>query len=143
MTGASICRCRPAAAWPGWSRNPYQAGREIWLLQRKDSKPGKNLGKTTGGCIASIYAGAECEALSGVRYLKVDDAGLHIEHEGVNRVLEVDNVVVCAGQLSNRALADAVEAAGGRCHVIGGAFEARELDAKHAIRQGSELAARL
>jgi 2,4-dienoyl-CoA reductase (NADPH2) len=83
------------------------------------------------------------EVLSGVTYRHIDEQGLHITTGGAQRVLAVNNVIVCAGQVPNRSLADDLQAAGVTVHVIGGAFEARELDAKHAIRQGSELAAKI
>ncbi len=127
----------------GVDPEPFQAVRHITLLQRKDSKPGKGLGKTTGWIHRMNLKRRGIEALSGVRYLKVDDEGLHIEVEGEPRVLAVDNVIVCAGQVSNRDLLDAMQAGGNTPHLIGGALEARELDAKYAIRQGTELAARL
>jgi 2,4-dienoyl-CoA reductase (NADPH2) len=127
----------------GVQAEPYRSARQIWLLQRKGTKPGKNLGKTTGWVHRMNLRRRGVEALSGVEYRRIDDAGLHIEVQGQQQVLEVDNVVVCAGQHSNRELADTLQAGGVACHLIGGAFEARELDAKHAIRQGSELAARL
>ena len=117
--------------------------REIWLLQRKTSKPGKGLGKTTGWVHRLNLKRRGIHALSGVTYRKIDDAGLHIEVDGEARILEVDHVVICAGQVSNRSLADELEAQGRSVHVIGGAHVAAELDAKRAIREGSELAARL
>ncbi len=119
------------------------AARSITLLQRKDSKPGKGLGKTTGWVHRMNLKRRGIEALSGVRYLRVDDEGLHIEVGNETRVLAVDNVIVCAGQVPNRDLFASFEGLDKQPHLIGGAFEARELDAKHAIRQGSEVAARL
>jgi 2,4-dienoyl-CoA reductase (NADPH2) len=83
------------------------------------------------------------QALVGVTYKRIDDAGLHLEINGEEQVLDVDHVVICAGQISNRTLADELEASGRKVHVIGGAHVAGELDAKRAIREGSELAARL
>jgi len=122
---------------------PQAPIREIFLLQRKSTKPGKNLGKTTGWVHRLNLKRKGITTLTGVKYIKVDDEGLHIEIDGETRILDVDNVIICAGQVSNRSLADELEASGQSVHVIGGAFKARELDAKHAIRQGSELAARL
>jgi len=127
----------------GVEPEPPQSARRICLLQRKQSKPGKNLGKTTGWVHRLNLKRRGIQALSGVSYRHIDDEGLHITVDGEDRVLAVDHVIVCAGQIPNRVLADEIEAAGKPVHVIGGAFEARELDAKHAIRQGSELAARL
>jgi 2,4-dienoyl-CoA reductase (NADPH2) len=127
----------------GVDAEPFQAVRDITLLQRKDSKPGKGLGKTTGWIHRMNLKRRGMRALSGVSYVKIDDEGLHIEIQGEPRLLPVDNVIVCAGQTPNRELAAELDAGGRTTHLIGGAFEARELDAKHAIRQGSELAARL
>jgi 2,4-dienoyl-CoA reductase (NADPH2) len=117
--------------------------REICLLQRSETKLGKHLGKTTGWIHRLNLRRHGIQALNGVEYVKIDDAGLHIRHEGRDEILDVDNVVICAGQLENRDLADALEARGLTPHVIGGARVAGELDAKRAIRDGSELAARL
>jgi 2,4-dienoyl-CoA reductase (NADPH2) len=79
--------------------------------------------------------------LAGVSYKRIDEFGLHIEHDGKEELLEVDHVIVCAGQLPCRDLKEPLESAGIRVHLIGGADVAAELDAKRAIRQGSELAA--
>lgn len=117
--------------------------RELYLLQRKTSKPGKDLGKTTGWVHRVSLRDKGVEAIPGVSYERIDDAGLHITVNGEPRVLEVDNVVICAGQLSLRELEDPLREAGVTVHRIGGADVAAELDAKRAIRQGSELAAQL
>jgi len=122
---------------------PIPAARELTLLQRKDTKPGKGLGKTTGWIHRMNLKRRGITALTGVQYRRIDDQGLHIEQDGEARVLSVDHVVICAGQESNRSLYDSLQAQGKSAHLLGGAFEARELDAKHAIRQGSELAAQL
>ncbi|NND45162.1 MAG: NADPH-dependent 2,4-dienoyl-CoA reductase [Xanthomonadales bacterium] len=127
----------------GVTEQPPPAARRICLLQRKTSKPGKNLGKTTGWVHRLNLKRRGIRSLTGVAYRKIDDEGLHITVADEDRVLAVDNVVICAGQVPNRDLADELQAVGVTPHVIGGAFEARELDAKHAIRQGSELAAKL
>ena len=81
--------------------------------------------------------------LGNVSYEKIDDFGLHISINGKQQLLEVDHIVICAGQVSNRDLADALEEQDLPYHIIGGAERAAELDAKYAIREGSELAARL
>ena len=81
--------------------------------------------------------------MTGVTYRYIDDKGLHIVHDGEQKVLDVDSIVVCAGQLSEAGLAGAVHNSNKQVHVIGGAYEARELDAESAIRQGAELAATL
>ena len=124
-------------------QQPEPSTRDIWLLQRKKTKPGKGLGKTTGWVHRMNLKRHGISTLTDVRYTRIDDAGLHIERNGQAQVLNVDNVVICTGQVSNRALADELEASGRKVHVIGGAHVARELDAKLAIREGSELAARL
>jgi len=127
----------------GLEARPEPAVRDIWLLQRKTGKPGAGLGKTTGWVHRMNLQRRGVRALAGVTYKHIDDAGLHIEVGGKEQLLEVDHVVVCAGQVANRELAISLTEAGIEHHLIGGAFEARELDAKHAIRQGWELAARL
>lgn len=83
------------------------------------------------------------ETLAGCEYVRIDDAGLHIRREGQEQVVEVDTIVVCAGQESVRDLISPLAQAGSRMHVIGGADEAAELDAKRAIDQGTRLAASL
>jgi len=127
----------------GVKPQPEPLAREIWLLQRKASKPGKNLGKTTGWIHRLSLRKRGVKMLAGVQYLRIDDAGLHIEHDGEEKVLAVDNVVVCAGQEPRRELLEPLQAAGMPVHLIGGADVAAELDAKRAIRQGTELAARI
>jgi 2,4-dienoyl-CoA reductase (NADPH2) len=121
--------------------SPPPAAREIYLLQRKTTKPGKNLGKTTGWIHRMNLKRKGVNTMGGVVYRKIDADGLHITRNGEDKVLEVDHVIICAGQVSNRDLLVELESNGKPVHVIGGAHEARELDAKHAIRQGSELAA--
>ena len=117
--------------------------REVYLLQRKTTKPGKGLGKTTGWIHRSSLKHFGVNMLTGVNYERIDDAGLHITVDGQTRCLEVDHVVICAGQLPNRELSEALEAAGVSTHRIGGAEVAAELDAKRAIDEGTRLAARL
>ena len=127
----------------GVKPQPEPLAREIWLLQRKTSKPGKGLGKTTGWIHRLSLRKRGVHMWSGVEYRRIDDAGLHVVHDGEEKVLPVDNVVVCAGQEPRRALLEPLQAAGRTVHLIGGADVAAELDAKRAIRQGTELAARL
>lgn len=115
--------------------------REICLLQRKASSVGAGLGKTTGWIHRTGLKNRNVKMLAGVQYDKVDDQGLHITVDGKPTVLEVDNVVICAGQESFTAMYDQLKADGKNVHLIGGAKEAGELDAKRAIRQGAELAA--
>ena len=122
---------------------PEASPRKIYLLQRKHGKLGANLGKTTGWIHRSSLKHRGIEMIAGVKYAKVDDQGLHLEVDGKNRVLKVENIVVCAGQISVRDLVDPLRAQGSKVHLIGGAEEAGELDAKRAIDQGTRLAARL
>ncbi|MGC8121022.1 FAD-dependent oxidoreductase [Marinobacter sp. VGCF2001] len=121
--------------------------REVYLLQRKASKVGKNLGKTTGWIHRTSLKQRNVQMVPGVTYRKIDDEGLHItvtpkgaEH-GEDKVLPVDTIIVCAGQEPLRELQAGVEGAGIPVHLIGGADVAAELDAKRAIDQGSRLAA--
>jgi 2,4-dienoyl-CoA reductase (NADPH2) len=123
---------------------PY---RELVLLQRKTTKPGAGLGKTSGWVHRAVLQRNGVEMLSSVQYRRIDDAGLHITVDGVERLLDVDHVVLCAGQES---VADLMPAAvvsaqtvAPRFHCIGGAAVAAELDAKRAIREGAMLAANL
>jgi len=125
----------------GMRAEPPPLEREIWLLQRKSSKPGKGLGKTTGWIHRLSLRKRGVKMLAEVSYRRIDDRGLHIQHDGQERILEVDNVIICAGQLPRRELHEPLQAAGIKLHLIGGADVAAELDAKRAIRQGSELAA--
>ncbi|MFN3714211.1 MAG: FAD-dependent oxidoreductase [Alcanivoracaceae bacterium] len=114
--------------------------RQVWLLQRKVSKVGAGLGKTTGWIHREALKKKGVQMVPGVNYLKVDDAGLHVEINGEQKVLEVDNVVICAGQESQRELEQPLREAGLVVRVIGGADVAAELDAKRAIDQGVRLA---
>ncbi|ENW96308.1 NADPH-dependent 2,4-dienoyl-CoA reductase [Acinetobacter sp. NIPH 298] len=115
--------------------------REIYLLQRKNAAVGSSLGKTTGWIHRTGLKHRDVKMIAGASYDKVDDQGLHITLNGHSTVLEVDNVVICAGQESYTAMFDQLKADGKNVHLIGGAKEAGELDAKRAIRQGAELAA--
>ncbi|RZF54538.1 NADPH-dependent 2,4-dienoyl-CoA reductase [Acinetobacter halotolerans] len=115
--------------------------REIYLLQRKSAAVGSSLGKTTGWIHRTGLKHRDVKMIAGASYDKVDDQGLHITVNGHSTVLEVDNVVICAGQESYTAMFDQLKADGKNVHLIGGAKEAGELDAKRAIRQGAELAA--
>ncbi|MCS6210513.1 NADPH-dependent 2,4-dienoyl-CoA reductase [Shewanella baltica] len=117
--------------------------RKVFLLQRKTSKMGKGLGKTTGWIHRLVLKQHDVKMKTGVSYDKFDDAGLHIRVGETAEVLAVDNVVLCAGQESNRTLVDVMKATGLPVHLIGGVDVAAELDAKRAIRQGAELAMRL
>ncbi len=117
--------------------------REIWLLQRKVSKLGDGLGKTTGWIHRTTLKRRGVHMLAGVTYERIDDAGLHITNGNDRRVLAVDNVVICAGQEPLRDLHAPLRAHGIEVHLIGGADVAVELDAKRAIDQGARVAAAL
>ena len=128
----------------GVQAHPHPAAREVFLLQRKKSKVGDGLGKTTGWIHRTGLKNKNVQMLNSVEYLKVDDAGLHISIAGGEpQVLPVDTVIVCAGQDPLRELQEGLENAGQSVHLIGGADVASELDAKRAINQGSRLAAEL
>ena len=130
---------------PGGMTRPASEApaRDLVMLQRKDSKLGAGLGKTTGWIHRTELARRGVKMLGGVEYERIDDAGLHIIVDGEPQTLEVDSIVVCAGQLSRRDLADELAGLGIEPHLIGGADVAGELDAKRAIDQGTRLAARL
>ncbi|MBT7978140.1 MAG: FAD-dependent oxidoreductase, partial [Rhodospirillaceae bacterium] len=115
--------------------------RSITLLQRKAQSLGRGLGLTTGWAIRSELNMKGVEMIGGVSYRKIDDDGLHITVDGEDRVVAVDNVIICAGQEEQRELYDGLAAAGMTVHLIGGADKAGELDALRAIEQGMRLAA--
>jgi 2,4-dienoyl-CoA reductase (NADPH2) len=136
----------PAVARGGVSPvgpQPEPPARSVYLLQRKVSKPGAGLGKTTGWIHRSVLKMRRVQMLSGVEYLGIDDAGLRIRQGDASRLLEVDSIVLCAGQEPRCELFDPLRAAGVSVHKVGGADVATELDAKRAIRQATLLAARL
>ncbi|MDP1611648.1 MAG: NADPH-dependent 2,4-dienoyl-CoA reductase [Sulfuritalea sp.] len=114
--------------------------REVWLLQRKTSKVGDGLAKTTGWARRLLLQKRGVHLQGGVEYLKIDDAGLHIAIDGKPSVLAVDTVVICAGQEPRRELVAGLEAAGIEYTLVGGADVAAELDAKRAIWQATEFA---
>jgi 2,4-dienoyl-CoA reductase (NADPH2) len=120
---------------------PRAPKREVWLCQRKAGKLGAGLGKTTGWIHRARVQQEGVQQLADCRYVKVDDAGLHLTVGGEARVLPVDDVVICAGQEPARELFEALKSAGVAAHLIGGAHEAGELDAKRAIAQGVEVGA--
>jgi 2,4-dienoyl-CoA reductase (NADPH2) len=117
--------------------------RKVYLLQRKASKVGDGLGKTTGWIHRTSLKNRQVDMLSGVTYRRIDDEGLHITVGDREMTLPVDNVVLCAGQEPQRELQADLQAAGVTVHLIGGADKAEELDAKRAIKQGLELAVAL
>ena len=120
---------------------PEPPKRKIYMMQRSKGKPGAGLGKTTGWIHRQSLRKKQVEMMSEVQYQRIDDRGLHILHKGQERLLEVDHIVVCAGQQPLRELQAPLEQKGMKVHLIGGADEARELDAKRAISQASWLAA--
>ncbi|WP_048306002.1 NADPH-dependent 2,4-dienoyl-CoA reductase [Halomonas sp. PR-M31] len=117
--------------------------RQIYLLQRKTSKPGKGLGTSTGWVHRVSLRHRDVKAIPGCDYLKIDDEGLHVRIDDQTRLLGVDSIVVCAGQEPVVELLEPLKSAGVSVHVIGGAIDAAELDAKRAIDQGTRLAAAL
>lgn len=128
----------------GVQAQPHPAARQVFLLQRKKSKVGDGLGKTTGWIHRAGLKSKNVQMLNSVEYLKIDEAGLHIRiADGEPQVLPVDTVIICAGQDPLRELHDGLLAGGQSVHLIGGADVASELDAKRAIDQGSRLAAQL
>lgn len=128
----------------GIKAQPHAPARQVYLLQRKKTKVGDGLGKTTGWIHRTGLKNKQVQMLNSVEYLGIDDDGLHVRiGDGEPQVLAVDNVVICAGQEPMRELHQGLVAAGQSVHLIGGADVAAELDAKRAINQGSRLAAEL
>ena len=125
----------------------HPSHKKIYMLQRKTTKIGKDLGKTTGWIKRLALSKQKVEMLSGVSYEKIDDSGLHIKVGEKQSILNVDNVVICAGQLSiGKDMKTELEKMGfpsQNVHLVGGAHLATELDARRAIRQASEIASRL
>ena len=139
----------PALAVGGLSPERPQVSppaRKVTLLQRKKGKPGAGLGKTTGWIHRTTLKMKQVEMIAGVNYERITDEGLLVtygeKHEDATWIA-CDTVVLCAGQVPQRELADALQALGKTAHLIGGAFEAGELDAKRSIEQAARLAARL
>lgn len=145
---------------PGFLTAPRPAEplRQVYMIQRKPGRQGKSLGKTTGWVHRAAVKGKKVEQITGATYEKIDDAGVHLafyeekkDRRGTvtgrtvkdRRVVEVDNVILCTGQESVKDLAEPLSAAGITFDIIGGADLAAELDAKRAIRQGTEAAARI
>tara|TARA_B110000305_G_scaffold220263_1_gene261949 strand:+ start:1 stop:1314 length:1314 start_codon:yes stop_codon:yes gene_type:complete len=117
------------------------ADRQVFLLQRKTTPVGRGLGKTTGWTHRMSLAKRGVQMMNGVDYHKIDDEGLHISIEGQPQLLAVDTVIICAGQVPARGLFDDLASSDIETSLVGGAFEANELDAKAAIKQSSYLAA--
>lgn len=122
---------------------PQKSPRTIYLLQRGSERVGAHLGKTTGWIHRLSLKHRQVHMMNNVRYQKIDDAGLHITINDKPQILAVDNVVICAGQLPQRNLLSELQAANLKVHLIGGADAAIELDAKRAIKQAAELAAKI
>jgi 2,4-dienoyl-CoA reductase (NADPH2) len=122
---------------------PIECEREVYLLQRKPEKCGKRLGKTTGWIHRASLMHRQVYMISGVSYQSIDEYGLHIIKDGREQVLEVDSVIICTGQIEWQPLFEPLKQAGQTVHLIGGAYKALELDARHAINQACRLAALL
>ncbi len=129
----------PAAAGGLKPMQPVSSPREVTLLQRKPEKPGRNLGLTTGWALKAELARRKLRTLAGCDYERIDDAGLHLSVNGVPQTLDVDTIVLCAGQDSENTLATELRELGLAPEVIGGAELAAELDALRAIDQGTRL----
>ncbi|MFT6211858.1 MAG: 2,4-dienoyl-CoA reductase (NADPH2) [Bacteroidia bacterium] len=127
----------------GMQPKPEPSPREVFLLQRKETKVGGGLGKTTGWIHRLALRNKNVQMINSVQYEKIDDQGLHVTVNGKPELLEVDNVIICAGQTSNNKMYEPLKTKGVNVHLIGGADFASELDAKRAIDQGSRLAAAL
>lgn len=130
---------------PGGLKTPLhpKPPRTVFLLQRKKNKMGKTLGKTTGWIHRLSLKHAQVHFLSGISYEKIDDQGLHIIHEEQKQCLDIDSIIICAGQESLRTLYEPLKAAQKKVYLIGGALKALELDARHAINEACRLAASL
>lgn len=120
-----------------------ESPREVYLLQRTAGKVGAGLGKTSGWTHRLSLKHKKVQMMSDVEYIKIDDRGLHIRHRQEEKCLDVESVVVCAGQLSENTLFKQLSESRSKLHLIGGADLAKELDAKRAIRQGTLLAIKL
>lgn len=127
----------------GIAAKPHPSPRTVYLLQRKTTKMGDGLGKTTGWIHRASLKNKKVNMLSGVDYVKIDDGGLHITVNNVPQTLKVDTIVVCAGQISVSALYDELKLTRPNVYLIGGAKLATEIDAKRAIKEGAELAANI
>ena len=124
--------------------SPASSPRQVYLMQRKAEKPGRSLGKTTGWAHRLSLRNRGVEMIAGVRYRRIDDDGLHfVDRNGESRLLDVDSIILCAGQEPRRELVEPLTHSGRTVHLIGGARLALELDAKRAIEEGSRLAAGL
>lgn len=121
--------------------SPDPSAREVYLLQRKKEKLGQRLGKTTGWIHRLSLKHKQVQMLAGVTYVRIDDQGLHIQVDEKSRLLAVDSIIICTGQLELNDLYEPLKATAQPTHLIGGAYKALELDARHAINQACRLAA--
>ena len=131
----------PRGGVTGVKPHVASSGRVVTLMQRKAESVGRNLGRTTGWTHRLTLQRRGVQMIGGVEYLKIDDAGLHTRVNGKDQLFDVDTVIVCAGQTSLRTLYDDLAGQGVKATLVGGAFEASELDAKRAIDQACRLAA--
>ncbi len=120
-----------------------QSPRDIFLIQRKTSRHGKDLGKTTGWIHRATLKMKKVRLIGGVSYEKIDDRGLHLLANDEKKIIEVDNIVLCSGQKSVTDLVEPLQQANIPCDLIGGAALAAEIDAKRAIREGFEVACKI
>jgi 2,4-dienoyl-CoA reductase (NADPH2) len=121
----------------------HPSPREIFMFKRSKGKFGGNLGKTTGWIHRSTLKKKNVQFINEVQYTKIDDEGLHYSQNDEQKILEVDTIIICAGQLPFKELLEPLQAKGIKVHVIGGADVAAELDAKRAINQACRLAAEI
>ena len=119
---------------------PQKSNRQIVMLQRSPGKQGKRLARTTGWIRRTQLEKRGVQHISDVVYERIDDVGLHIVVKGVEQCLELDHIVLCAGQESENSLLSPLQAAGMSVSIIGGAAQAAEIDARRAIEQGMRLA---
>jgi 2,4-dienoyl-CoA reductase (NADPH2) len=138
--GVDMSMATPGGLMPA---QPEKAERQIWLLQRTAGRPGARLNKTSGWVHRATLKNKKVAMIGGVSYDRIDDAGLHVTVDGKAQVLDVDNVIVCAGQEPNRQLHEALVARGVDVRLVGGADVAAELDAKRAIDKATRMAAAL
>jgi 2,4-dienoyl-CoA reductase (NADPH2) len=138
--GVDMTMATPGGLMPA---RPEKSERQIWLLQRTAGRPGARLNKTSGWVHRATLKNKKVTMIGGVGYDRIDDAGLHVTIDGKAQVLDVDNVIVCAGQEPNRQLHEALVARGVDVRLVGGADVAAELDAKRAIDKATRLAAAL
>jgi 2,4-dienoyl-CoA reductase (NADPH2) len=127
----------------GVTAEVHPSPREIFMFKRSKGKFGGNLGKTTGWIHRSTLKKKKVQFINEVQYTKIDDEGLHYTQNGEAKVLVVDNIIICAGQVPFAALVAPLEEKGIKVHVVGGADVAAELDAKRAINQASRIAAKI